>query len=187
MLAWLRAQYSRRIVNVNVNVVLSGVLALALTLIPVHLTRYVGVHDPWVITGVTFVADVIFDVLLYYVLHWLANHWPGRGRTREAGAMLAFMKDATLVQFERAMLGPVYYISAIGMQQRLLHMGMDRELATVLAFLVGIALTRVLHTIWMLRTERRQRAVAAGARLPEGAHAGVAGAREGAASVSRGP
>jgi hypothetical protein len=72
-----------------------------------------------------------------------------------AYAGLTFMRDATLVQFERAMLSPVMYIAALGLQQRLLHIGWGLEAATTAGFIVGIAMTRTLHTMWMLRAERR--------------------------------
>lgn len=191
--------YARRIVNINVNVLTAGVLAGLLTLIPVHLTRYAGFDQKWVIITVGLVSDIIFDVVIYYVLHWLANHWRGLPRLHrrpalappslcsaslatgaptagsgkssgedrqvldEAGpagiaaaaAPLSFIRDATLVQFERAMLAPVYYGIFLILQWWMLREGHDRELAAFLSLLCGLLVTRVIHTWWMLRQARK--------------------------------
>ncbi|HYE02193.1 MAG TPA: hypothetical protein VD963_03040 [Phycisphaerales bacterium] len=72
--------YARRIVNVNVNIILAGALAMVLTVIPVHMTRWVGIDSRPAILAVGFLADLIFDVATYYLLHWLANHRPWRNR-----------------------------------------------------------------------------------------------------------
>lgn len=151
---WLLGLYSRRIVNVNVNIIVAGLLSILLTLIPVHLT-YHFTDNHLVIVFITFVSDLFFDVAIYYALHWLANHWPSRNRTPaqdlERAARPSFFKDATLVQFERAILSPVLYAVFLGLQLYLLKAGLAREWAMVIGLASGIATTRVLHTIWMLR------------------------------------
>jgi hypothetical protein len=159
--------YRRRIINVNVNIVLAGVLALIPTVGIVHLTRYMGIGeegegpltsgDKLIISGVTLISDVIFDVAIYYLLHWLANHWPNRWR--KAGEdpdtpHLPFFKDATLVQFQRMMLSPVLYTIWLGTQFTLIKWGVHREWATVWGFVLGVGTARTLHTMWMLRSER---------------------------------
>jgi hypothetical protein len=172
--------YDYRIVNVNVNVIAAGVAALGFTVGVLHLMDRTGalgavtnlvrgrefslpglpfrfMGEKMVIGGLTFAIDLIADVLVYYALHWVANHMPRPRqvpRTR-AYADMSFMRDATLVQFERALLSPVLYIAALGLQQRLLHTGWSVEASTAIGFTVGIAMTRVLHTLWMLRAERR--------------------------------
>jgi hypothetical protein len=106
---------------------------------------------------VTLGFDVAFDVAIYYFLHWLANHMPTMpwSRHRDGPRGMSYFRDATLVQFERAMLGPVYYGMAVAVQYALLHF-VDRELAAILGLCSGLATTRILHTLWMLRTERRR-------------------------------
>lgn len=179
--------YARRIVNVNVNIVLAGTLAMGLTLIPVYFSRRFTDHKATII-AVTFISDIVFDVIIYYALHWLANHLPKR--KREPGVAIAdltFLKDASLVQFERALLAPVYYGVAMSTQYILLHPHQSgpiaafirlftgqpadvpavfsREAATATALMFGILSTRVFHTAWMLRQERkRDRAAALKAR-----------------------
>ncbi len=173
--------YAKRIVNVNVNIVLSGLLALIPTLAAVHFSRYLGVndHDKIAISVVTFLADMVSDVVIYYTLHWLANHSPvATRRALQRAEMLvktqamvsterqlarsvvhpvSFLKDATIVQLERTCLSPILYGALLGTQQYLLRIDMDRVWATAIAFCVGIAITRCLHTLWMLRQDRKAR------------------------------
>lgn len=166
---WLARQYARRIVNVNVNIVVAGLLALLPTVLIVHFSRHVGVedHDKITIAIITFVADVVFDVLIYFVLHWLANHHHWRNRFLDkaehlvlepAHRGLSFIHDAGIVQFERMVLSPLLYGTALGLQHVLMrYADWHREWATIIGFVAAIALTRILHTLWMLRQERRLR------------------------------
>lgn len=165
--------YRRRLVNVNVNVILAGLLALAPTVAVIHL--YTSLADfpapelytqrqRYLIGGVTFVTDIFFDVSIYYLLHWLANHMRGRARPShelEAAAHPTFIKDATQVQFERIALSPVFYLAALGGQHAMMHAGFRASVATVVGFGGAILLTRFLHTLWMLRGERRRKRTAA--------------------------
>lgn len=156
-MSWLARIYGRRVVNVNVNILLAGALALGPTLWIVSLTRDWGVHNALAITAITFVADVVFDVAIYYLLHWLANHLPRRwGRvTSAAHAHLSFVADATLVQAQRFVLAPILYVVALGTQYVLIHQGTSREWATLIGFGLGLLITRTIHTFWMLREARR--------------------------------
>lgn len=184
MLIALANLYRRRIVNINVNIIAAGFLALIPTLAAVHFSRYLGVddHDKKLISIITFVADVVSDVIIYYILHWLANHSPAatRGALEKAEHMVragaivtdhalekvvhprSFLRDATRVQIERMCLSPVLYGVLFATQQFMLHAGYDRVWATTLAFVAGISITRAIHTAWMVYQERREaRALAA--------------------------
>ena len=104
---------------------------------------------------------MLFDVTLYYMLHWVANHWrPVRGRTdAERRALEAkpapFIKDATVVQIERALLSPLYYIIAGGLMHGLqVWWKLGPSVAFAIAFPCGLLVTRVLHTLWGLKTGR---------------------------------
>ena len=133
--------YARRIVNVNVNIIAAGALALIPLTLTVHVaTQYLGLTSKLGIAILSFVADLVYDVVIYYALHWLAN----RSRTP------SFFRDASLVQFERALLSPILYAVAIGLQQVLLDEGHAPASATAIGFAAGIAISRVLHTSWML-------------------------------------
>jgi len=170
-MGWFSRLYDRRVVNVNVNIVVAGVLALAITVGVMHVWEVWGVLD-WldrnlpirkelIINALTFLVDIIADVAVYYVLHWLANHAPrktpriGRKITQAGLDTMNFVRDATLVQFERAVLSPLLYIVALGTQHVMIANGSGVAKATAFGFGAGIVLTRVLHTLWMLRNERR--------------------------------
>jgi hypothetical protein len=176
---WLARLYDRRIINVNVNIVVAGIIAMAITVGVMHLANRFGfiedlqgvapnfrahlfgrkfeiIGQKLVISGLTFIVDLVADVAVYYGLHWLANHMPRKKpRPRSAYTDLTFMRDATLVQFERAIISPILYAFALGLQNALLHQGVGVEKATALGFCAGIAASRTLHTLWMLRQERR--------------------------------
>ncbi len=180
-MTWFMRWYGRRIVNVNVNILVAGALALAITVGVMHLFQEYGldwrIHDElaqklgsrWtlkqtaIISAVTFVVDLIADVAVYYLLHWLANHLPRKlPRIIEpAYANLSFMKDATIVQAQRAILSPLLYVIALGLQWYMLHHDSSVGVATAVGFGVGIVTTRILHTTWMLWVERRARRDAA--------------------------
>lgn len=170
-MGWFSRLYDRRVVNVNVNIVVAGILALAITVGVMHVWEVWGVLD-WldrnlpirkelIINALTFLVDIIADVAVYYVLHWLANHAPrktpriGRRLTQAGLDTMNFVRDATLVQFERAVLSPLLYIVALGTQHIMIANGSGVAKATAFGFGAGIVLTRVLHTLWMLRNERR--------------------------------
>ncbi|MBL8764181.1 MAG: hypothetical protein JNM07_07920 [Phycisphaerae bacterium] len=159
MFPWLGRFYARRIVNINVNIVLAGLLSLLPTLLCVALAdQFWGVgRNPWIVNAITFVADVVFDFLIYYILHWLANHMPRRRLPSPDGVspILNYFKDATLIQFERATLSPLLYAILLGTQHMLIRYDVvGHNLATVLGFVVAIAVVRVIHTAWMLKSPR---------------------------------
>lgn len=173
--------YSRRIVNVNVNILLAGLIALGPTLLVVRLAEHLlasGVVSPArihvgakaLITGVTFFADLLFDVSTYYLLHWLANH-SRKSHRQERLEVIAeaavenvpFFRDATKVQIQRMVLSPVLYIVFLGGQFALMTLLQVRPVhATLIGFASGILIARTLHTFWMLGEERGRAAVVAG-------------------------
>jgi len=78
MLRWISTTYSKRIVNINVNVVIASFMAILLTTGVLHLSRYVGVTEDQkvLIMVITLTSDWILDIVIAVTLHWLANHWP---------------------------------------------------------------------------------------------------------------
>jgi hypothetical protein len=183
---WLVSLYDRRIVNVNVNVIVAGLLAMGITVGVMQLAEAAGlvaalkgrVPDfwyPWfggrahlrgenlVISGMTLGVDALADIIVYFGLHWFANHMPRKRipRVRSEYQDLTFVRDATLVQFERAVLSPLLYFIALGTQNALLHHGWSVASSTAIGLGLGMAVARTLHTMWMLRQERRHKATAA--------------------------
>lgn len=182
---WCVRCYRRRIVNVNVNIIVAGLLAMAVTVgimkilesfdVPMQLSKLLKM--PWkvgpfhwddkaVIAVLTTVIDLIADVLVYYVLHWLANHLPRKAdklghiidELNPGYAHLTFVQDATMVQMERLILSPVFYIIALGGQHFMLHSEFGLATSTSVPFTTAILVTRTLHTFWMYFQQRRQMA-----------------------------
>jgi hypothetical protein len=60
-----------------------------------------------------------------------------------------------MVQVERMTLSPLLYALWLGAQHVLLVRGMTLTYATVVGGAVGIFVTRILHTLWMIRQQRR--------------------------------
>ena len=191
---WLAQLYARRIVNVNVNIVLAGLLALPPVALVVHLLGYFGMNPThtigfwrihvFTVSAVTLAADLVFDFSIYLGLHWLANHHPWRNRLlapadkllepahkllEPAHKGLSFIHDAGLVQFERAVLSPLLYAVWIGLQSFLINNGVGPVRATVVGCVCGITVARCLHTLWMLRQERRRHRRLAAANSPPAA------------------
>jgi hypothetical protein len=152
----------KRIVNINANIIAAGFLAIGLSKAVVHFT-YALVPDgtPLFFTIVAVVSDMIFDVAIYYALHWIANHWkPFTPRSERDKRHLEnkpppFFKDASLVQFERMILSPVYYLIAAGLMYTLQkNAGLGPGLALLIAFPVGLLTTRLIHTWYGIKTGR---------------------------------
>lgn len=169
MLRGLGRLYSRRIVNVNVNILLANIVAVSLTAPVVHYSveyaRAWGFEQPhnWVIVGFTLLVDLVFDVALYYGLHWVANHWPRRlhGPVSQTTKHLleetpkpSFFRDATIVQGQRLMLSPLFYLVAIGGQKAALLAGISAGWTVFIGYGSAALLTRTIHTLWMIRSAR---------------------------------
>lgn len=163
MYGWAARAYRRRIVNVNVNILLANALAVGLTNAVVYFLQDIGIASHWLKIVFTMGIDMFFDVALYYALHWMANHWPSRLPERglrdvlEESPKPSFFRDATTVQAQRLCLSPLFYaITVIGMKWALLS-GWNWVFASAAAFGTAIVTTRVLHTLWMLRSDRLAR------------------------------
>ena len=151
--------YTKKIININVNIVVAGLLTLGLTLIVIHLTHYIGIDSKFAILAIKFTCDVVFDVAIYYLLHWVANHrlprWVLPKPKNPPGTRLRYFRDATLVQFERALFSPVYYSVMLTVAYFWLdETSSNREMAAVVGFVTGMLATRSLHTSWMLVSGR---------------------------------
>lgn len=152
-----------KLININVNVAAAGLLAIVVAKYPVHLldgviTQHVGAGHALLKSVGAAVVDGVADVAIYYVLHWLANHWRPYGRKHAAenpDDARHFFRNATLVQFERLVLSPVFYGISVGLMWAFQKFGDVRaSWAFVIAFCVGIVVTRILHSIYMIQTGR---------------------------------
>ncbi len=148
----------KRVVNINVNVFVAGLLSIALAKYPVMLvSAMIGHEHKFIISIAAYVIDTTIDVVLYFGLHWIANHWrplkethivdklttPAESRTRN------FLVDVGKVQAERFALVPIFACIAIGGMWSLQHFAsVQPKWAFVIAFIVAMIFTRIIHTIW---------------------------------------
>lgn len=150
--------YRRRIVNINVNILVASAIAAFSTGGLMHGMVLLGLpeHKKLLVGSITFFVDLVVDLAIYYILHWAANHMP-RGTERLINpeyARTSFIKDASFVQFQRMLLSPILYIIALGGQNVMLNLDYSVFTSTVAAFGAGVCTTRLLHTLWMLRANR---------------------------------
>lgn len=151
-----------RLLNTNVNVIAAGLLAMAIVKGLIWLIHLRGPELPPLFYNVfALVADLVVDLAIFYGFHWVANHWrPLKGRTRREQKELEarspnFFRDATIVQAERTLLSPLYYITAFTLMYWLQKShGWDPGWAFVTSYATGLLLTRAIHTAWGLHTGR---------------------------------
>lgn len=152
----------KRVININVNVFLAGILSIALAKYPIMIfSGMIGHEHKLAISIMAYVIDTLIDVLLYFGLHWIANHWrplkethlvdklttPADSRTKN------FLIDVGKVQAERIALVPIFAAIAISGMWALQHFaGFKPNWAFVIAFIVAMIITRVIHTVWGLRS-----------------------------------
>ncbi|MFG0305541.1 MAG: hypothetical protein ACF8Q5_04935 [Phycisphaerales bacterium JB040] len=159
-----RLYQRKRIINIHVNAVMAGLLAIALAKLPVRWVGiWIGEDQPFLNALAAYAIDSVFDVAVYFGLHWVANHWtPLRPRSRadvrhRRATKPSFLRDVATVQAERIVLVPVFAAVGIGGMWALQkHAGWDtpseRSWAFVVAFVSGIVVTRLLHTLLGLWT-----------------------------------
>lgn len=144
-----------RLLNINLNLVLAGLIAIALAKFPIMLiSDWLGRDQKLLITLIAYALDTVLDVAAYFGLHWVANHWKpsalhGKGPRPEVPAHRKnFLMDAGRVQAERLILVPVFAAVSMGMMYSLQkYGGVSASWAFVYSFVTAILVTRTLHTI----------------------------------------
>lgn len=66
---------------------------------------------------------------------------------------VGFVRDATTLQLQRLCLSPIFYGVAAGGQWMMLNWGYARELSVAIPFATAILVTRLLHTVWLLKAD----------------------------------
>ncbi|MCC5824330.1 MAG: hypothetical protein LAT64_13795 [Phycisphaerales bacterium] len=146
---------TRRVVNINANVTFAGLVAIILAKWPVMLVAgWIGEERAFLISLAAYFIDMVFDFMVYFTLHWMANHWkPGAPAPIDRARIIHFAQDALVVQAERIVLVPLFAIIAIGgMWQLQAQTDIAASWAFVIAYLTAIFITRILHTIIGYRT-----------------------------------
>jgi len=155
----------KRVVNINVNVFVAGLVSVAIAKYPVAvISAAIGHEHKLLISVLAYVIDTAIDVMMYFGLHWVANHWRPSGVVEKAIAVeeeqpgdgvkkRSFWVDVAKVQAERIALVPIFAGMAIGGTWALQHFAKIKpDWAFVWAFIAAMIVTRVLHTIWGYRS-----------------------------------
>ncbi|MEM0984206.1 MAG: hypothetical protein AAGI17_09680 [Planctomycetota bacterium] len=150
----------KRVVNINVNVIVAGVVSTVIVAKLVWMLRDgFDLHWPtWGFTIFSVGADIVLDVALFTALHWIANHWrPLKARSVEEQRQLHAespdtVKDTAQVQIERAIISPLYYVLAAGGTESLQRVGLHPSWAIIVGYVVALAVTRTIHTYWGLQS-----------------------------------
>ncbi len=147
----------KRVVNINLNILAAGFLAIALAKFPVmYISEWIGPEKKFLISVIAYAIDTVLDVLVYYALHWVANSWNPQGhlpKSDKRPKSRRFMHDATRVQAERMALVPIFMVIAMGGMWALQKFAeMSASWAFVTAFVSAMITTRILHTFWGYRS-----------------------------------
>lgn len=147
----------KRVVNINLNILAAGFIAIALAKLPVmYISVWIGPDHKFLISVIAYAIDTVFDVLVYYALHWIANHWNPQGhlpKHDDRPKSRRFMHDATRVQAERMALVPIFMLIAMGGMWALQKFAaITASWAFVYAFASAMIATRILHTLWGYRS-----------------------------------
>ena len=152
----------KRVVNINVNVFLAGLLSIILAKYPIILiSEYIGTEHKFKISVIAYVLDTTIDIALYFGLHWIANHWRPLEQSGIADKLTTpkdkrsknFLLDVGRVQAERIALVPIFaFISMGGMWSLLHYTTFTTGWAFVTSFIAAMIVTRILHTIWGYQT-----------------------------------
>jgi hypothetical protein len=156
----IKKYQSRRIININVNVVTAGLASIAISKYPVTLmAAWLGHEHKLLITVLAYVLDTLVDVAIYFGLHWVANHWRPvflhgepvhKGEPGETPGERArhYIADVGRIQAERLALVPLFAGTSMGLMYALQHFFAIRpSWAFVWGFLAAIFVTRIAHTL----------------------------------------
>ena len=133
---------NKRIVNINVNIILAGIFSTLLAAYPVYLTNFFT-DDMGIIIFISFIADAILDFLFFGFFHRMTHF----NHSKKIVAM-----DFALIQSHRIVLSIFYYVLAGSTQLALMHAGFYRTGSFIVAYLFALLITRTIHTWYGLRT-----------------------------------
>jgi hypothetical protein len=157
----------KRVVNINLNIFVAGLIAIAIAKYPVLLiSNFVGHEHKLLISVLAYIVDTSIDIFIYFGLHWIANHWrPNQSPPLEESPTITtdpkigdsktkkFLIDAGRVQAERFALVPIFAIIAMGGMWAIQHLTTIKpDWAFVFSFIFAMLCTRVIHTIWGYRS-----------------------------------
>src|SRR3989344_6528283 len=105
----LKAYKERRIVHINVNIIIAGILSTLLAIYPVYLLSNV-IDNTKVFVITSFLVDGVIDFSLFSILHGFVNN----KKLRKASKIRIFANDILIIQKQRIVLTGIFFIFATG-------------------------------------------------------------------------
>lgn len=143
---FIKLYWSSRLVHINVNAIIAGILSILIATQFVYLTRHLTDH-PFVIALLSYLFDGIIDFVIFAILHGIIYH----SRVRRLSHAQTLASDLTLLQSHRLLLSVVTFSVSVGLHWALMHVGIERVSAFILAYAIGLVITRAVHTWYGLR------------------------------------
>lgn len=139
--------YARsRIVHINLNACISGIVSLVISAQIVYTSNFF-LNNPWGIVIFAYLVDGIVDFLVFGGLHLVLYHI--RSGVWSYSTNLA--KDLSILQTQRIMFSWVTLIASGGLHYVLIEAGMGRTRAFIIAYAIGLLVTRTVHTVYGLK------------------------------------
>jgi hypothetical protein len=132
----------KRIVNININIILAAIISTLLAAYPVYLTKFFT-NNLFQIVLFSIGADAILDISLFAFFHWIVH----KNHSKKVIAM-----DFALIQSHRIILSILYYIIAGSFQFILMNLGFYRTGSFITAYFIALIITRTIHTWYGLKT-----------------------------------
>lgn len=143
--AYWKHYHRHRFWHINGNIILASLFSTGLTALFIefltHWTTWIGI-----IVVITAIADAALDVLIYTLFSYYSASYFGKIRS------FSFLCDLARIQGHRIFLAPLYYVCALLLQSFFLMIGMRLSFTVILAYLLALLFTRLLHTLYGLRT-----------------------------------
>lgn len=143
---FFRSYFRDRIVHINVNAVISGLLSLIVSVHFVRLTRHIT-NDPITVVLFSYAIDGTVDFLIFALLHLMI--YKHLIKNNKLATILG--KDLALLQAHRLVFTIVTFVVGGGLQFLLMLAGLHRGSAFVIAYIFGIIANRSVHTWYGLK------------------------------------
>ena len=138
---------THRLIHINVNAVIAGIISILLSIPLVHLTTFIT-HNKFLIALLAYGIDGAIDSAIFATLHLILY---SRG-LRKFNLAKTLGKDLLLLQTHRTILALGTLSISFVLHLILLYFGMGRSLSFIIAYSVGLISTRIIHSIYGLRT-----------------------------------
>lgn len=142
----VKLYWSSRLVHINANALIAGILSLIIAIRFVDLTRHLTDHR-FTIALLSYLFDGIVDFVIFAILHGIIYY----SRVRRFSHAQTIASDLTVLQSHRILLSAVTFSVSVGLHWVLMYAGLQRVPAFVLAYAIGLVITRAVHTWYGLR------------------------------------